>query len=72
MVAEMIQRAIAHCAAERKDRSPEADEQEARIGETDDEAVPPPNRLEETSFVYSNFSHAPSSESRDALAGPGL
>ena len=61
-----------HLAAERDDRAPEADQQEARIGEPDDEAVPPANRLEETSFVYCNFSHAPSSGSRDAPAGPRL
>ncbi len=61
-----------HLAPERDDRAPEADQQEAGVGETDDEPVPPPDRLEETSFVYCNFSHAPSSESRDALAGPGL
>src|SRR4029453_15150019 len=59
-------------APERDDRAPEADQQEARVGETDDKPVPPPNRLEETSFVYCNFSHAPSSDSKDALAGPGL
>jgi hypothetical protein len=55
-------------AAESDDRAPEADQQEARVGETDDEPVPPTDRLEETSFVYRNFSHASSSASKDALS----
>ena len=38
------------------------DEQEARIRETDDEPVVPPQGLEQTTFVYRYFSHTASSQ----------